>query len=349
LSEVRKVEIGNPDHLGGLTARRLTELRLTARRSDRGVRLPVSDSETLLLKIMIYEKLHPDSPPFPKLIAGAWRWHTVPAGTVETLIKTSLDAGINTFDHADIYGDHGNEKIFGDAIRKRPALRSQIRIVTKCGIKLVSSHRPDQHIKHYDTSKDYIISSAESSLAKLGVEKIDVLLIHRPDPLMNPAEVAAAFTLLKDQGKVLHFGVSNFTASQFDLLQSYLDFPLVTNQLEMSLFVPQLLFDGTIDHMMKHRVHPMAWSPLGGGKFLAGETEPSRRVLDGLVAFNQKYSTSSNQLLLAWLLKHPSGMFPVIGTTKPDRILESVRALEIPLERQDWFEMLRWVTGKDVA
>jgi predicted oxidoreductase len=133
------------------------------------------------------------------------------------------------------------------------------------------------------------------------------------------------------------------------MLQSYLPFPLVTNQIEISLFLPAPLFDGSIDNLMKHRASAMAWSPLGGGKFLAGENEPSRRVLDGLNQYGQRYQASPSQLLLAWLLKHPSSIFPVIGTTKPERIAESVKSLDIGLDRQDWFEMLKWVTGKDVA
>jgi predicted oxidoreductase len=175
------------------------------------------------------------------------------------------------------------------------------------------------------------------------------LLIHRPDPLLNPQEVAEAFTLLKQQGKALHFGVSNFTPQQFDMLQSYLPFPLVTNQIEISLFLPAPLFDGSLDNLMKHRASAMAWSPLGGGKFIAGENESSRRVLDGLLQYSQRYQASPSQLLLAWLLKHPSSLFPVIGTTKPERIAESAKSLDFVLDRQDWFEMLKWVTGKDVA
>jgi len=298
---------------------------------------------------MKYQKLHPEGPAFSRLIAGAWRWHTVSSDVLDRLIRTSLDNGITTFDHADIYGDHGNEKIFGDVLKQQPALRGNMQLITKCGIKFPSAHRPDTRVKHYDTSKEHIIWSAENSLQLLGVDKVDVLLIHRPDPLLNPQEVAEAFTQLKKQGKALYFGVSNFTAAQFEMLQSYLPFPLVTNQIEISLFVPQPLFDGSIDSLMKHRASAMAWSPLGGGKFLAGENEASRRVLDGLHQYGQRYHASPSQLLLAWLLKHPSSLFPVIGTTKPERIAESVKSLDIGLDRQDWFDMLKWVTGKDVA
>lgn len=301
------------------------------------------------LPVMTHHPIHPQGPTFPRLIAGAWRWQTVSAETLDQLIHTALDLGIDTFDHADIYGDYGNERIFGDVIRRQPELARRIRIITKCGIKLVSGQRPDHRVKHYDTSREHIVGSAENSLRLLSVEKIDVLLIHRPDPLLDPQEVAAAFNQLREQGKVMHFGVSNFTAEQFEMLQSYLSFPLVTNQIEISLFLPHLLLDGTVDNMMKHRAGVMAWSPLGGGKFLAGETESSRRVLNGLNSLGQKYSASPGQLLLAWLMKHPASIFPVIGTTKPERIYEGVSSLDISLDRQDWFEMLKWVTGRDVA
>jgi predicted oxidoreductase len=293
--------------------------------------------------------IHPEGPVFSRIIAGAWRWHTVSREALDRLIRTCLDNGITTFDHADIYGDHGNERIFGEALAKDNSLRDKMQIVTKCGIQLSSSHKPENRIKHYNTSKEYIISTAERSIQLLNVEKIDLLLIHRPDPLMDPAEVAEAFGELKKSGKVLNFGVSNFTGDHFDMLQSYLSFPLVTNQIEISLFLPEPLFDGTIDNLMKHKARPMAWSPLGGGKFLAGENEKGNRVLDNLNHFCARYHMNATQLLLAWLMRHPSMIFPVVGTTKPERIAESAKTSDTVLDRQDWFEMLKWVTGKDVA
>ena len=298
---------------------------------------------------MIYQRLHPEGPTFSRIIAGAWRWHTVSTDLLERLIRTSLDIGVTSFDHADIYGDHGNEKIFGDVLRQQPALREKMQVITKCGIKFPSQQRANVSVKHYDTSKEHILWSANNSLSLLGVDKLDLLLIHRPDPLLNPHEVAEAFIQLRQQGKAMHFGVSNFTPSQFEMLQSFLPFPLVSNQIEISLFLPQPLFDGSLDMLLRHHASPMAWSPLGGGKFLAGENESSRRVLDGLNQFGQRYQASPSQLLLAWLLKHPSSIFPVIGTTKPDRIAECVKAMDVKLDRQDWFEMLKWVTGREVA
>jgi predicted oxidoreductase len=289
-------------------------------------------------------KIHPEGPALSRLLVGVWRWHTVSAQHVEALIKTSLASGITSFDHADIYGNYSCEEIFGNALRGNSALRNEMEIVTKCGIKLLSDKRPDHWVKHYDTSKDHIIGSVENSLKMLSTDRIDLLLLHRPDPLLNPTEVAEAFTILKKQGKVLHFGVSNFTTTQLEMLQSYLPFPIVTNQIELSLFKNQSLFDGTVDTLMKHRISPMAWSPLGGGKHF--EDEQIKNTLQNLSELSQCTPT---QLLLAWLLKHPSTIFPIIGTTKSERIEEGAKSLDVNLERQHWFDMLKCVEGRDVA
>ncbi len=178
--------------------------------------------------------LHKNGPIFSRIIAGAWRWNLEEAD-VENLIRKALDVGISTFDHADIYGDHGNEEIFGNVLRKNPSLRNKMELITKCGIKFPSERRPKSWIKHYDTSKKHILWSVNNSLKILNTDRIDLLLIHRPDPLLNPSEVAEAFTTLIETGKVLHVGVSNFTSTQFEMLQSFLPFPLVTNQIEMSV------------------------------------------------------------------------------------------------------------------
>lgn len=287
------------------------------------------------------ELLHLKGPECSRIIAGAWRWNTVSATMVEKLIATSLEAGITSFDHADIYGDYSNEKIFGNALKKTPSARKNIQLITKCGIKLLSSKQPGTWIKHYDSSKQNILQSVETSLSNLGTDYIDLLLIHRPDPLMDPEEVAEAFGLLKQNGKVLHFGVSNFTSTQFEMLQGCLPFPLVTNQIELSLSKLETLIDGTLDVLIKHKVSPMAWSPLGGGKLLSSQKNLWNK--------KEKYKATETQLSLAWLLKHPANVFPVIGTTQPERILESAKAVEIVLDRQDWFEMLQASVGREVA
>jgi predicted oxidoreductase len=284
--------------------------------------------------------IHKEGPTFSRIISGAWRWN-LEDSKIEQLISASLDAGITTFDHADIYGDHSNEEIFGNVLKKNPGLRNKMEIITKCGIKFSSGRRPKTWIKHYDTSKEHILWSAENSMRMFNTDRIDLLLIHRPDPLLDPEEVAVAFNLLKQSGKVLHFGVSNFTPTQFELLQSYLPLPLVTNQIEISITRHDPLFDGSLDVLMKHRVCPMAWSPLGGGNLIKDGSQE-------LFNKTSKYGATQSQLSLAWLLRHPASIFPVIGTTKPERITESAKSVDLRLDTQDWFEMLLAVQGKEM-
>jgi predicted oxidoreductase len=293
-------------------------------------------------------KLHAQGQEFSRMITGVWRWSNLAYQQILTLIEKSVDAGITTFDHADIYGDYSCEEQFGKTLNENSSLRRKIQLVTKCGIKLLSEKRPQHRVKHYDTSKEHIVNSVEQSLKNLSTDYLDLILLHRPDPLMHPEEVAEAFGLLKQNGKVLHFGVSNFTPPQFEMLQSYVHDPLVTNQVELSLFQHQALFDGTVDVLMKHRVSPMAWSPLGGGKFFSssGGDDAVNIPLEKMAS---QYKCSVSQLLLAWLLRHPAGIFPILGTTNPDRIAEGAGAINIKLDRQDWFEMLKVVTGHDVA
>jgi predicted oxidoreductase len=286
------------------------------------------------------KKIHKEGPEFSRIITGAWRWN-LDVSHVEQLIRQSLEVGMTTFDHADIYGDHSNEEIFGNVIRKDPSLRQRMEIVTKCGIKFPSKKMPSSWVKHYDTSSQHITWSVDNSLKMLNTDHIDLLLIHRPDPLLNPIEVAEAFSSLKQSGKVLHFGVSNFTPTQFEMLQAYVALPLVTNQLEISITHNQPLFDGSLDVLMKHHISPMGWSPLGGGKLM--EVDKA-----GLFKKASHYNASDAQLSLAWLLKHPSSIFPVIGTTKPDRIVESSKAIDINLGLQDWFEMLKIAQEREV-
>ena len=288
------------------------------------------------------KQIHPQGPEFSRIIAGVWKW--MDEQTIEKCIHAALDCGITTFDHADIYGKYTIEEMFGKVLKRDVSLRSKMELVTKCGIKLLASSRPDHRIKHYDTSYEHIIASVDSSLQHFDTDYIDLLLIHRPDPLMNCEEVAEAFDELERSGKVLYFGVSNFTTTQFEMLQSFLSMPLVTNQVEVSLFKNDLLFNGLTDVMQVHRTGIMAWSPLGSGKFF-DDTERMHH----LSTLAEKYKATVAQLLFAWLLQHPANVFPITGTTKPERITEASKSLTVNLDRQDWFTMLKLVTGKDVA
>lgn len=289
---------------------------------------------------------------FSRIVHGLWRlaeWDMSAEETV-SLIEQCLELGITTFDHADIYGDYTCESLFGKALELDPTLRDKMQIVTKCGIKLLSSKFPERSVKHYDTSREHIIMSAEQSLNNLKTDFIDVLLIHRPDPYMNPEEVAEAFSILKQQGKVKYFGVSNFTPSQINMLQSYLDFPLVTNQVEISAMHVDTFQDGTIEHCLENRIAPMAWSPLAGGKIFSWDhldTAELRRVLTEVG--EETGVDSVDKLMYAWLLNHPARIIPIVGSGKIERITAAAESVKIKLSREQWFKIWIASIGHDVA
>jgi predicted oxidoreductase len=275
-----------------------------------------------------------------------WKWN---ARERLEFLEFCLDLGITVFDHADIYGDYTCERLFGEALALKPDLRERMVLVSKCGIKLVSSKRPDHRLKHYDTSCKHIIASTEQSLRNLGTDRLDVLLIHRPDPFMNPEEVAEAFDRLHRDGKVRWFGVSNFTATQLDMLASYVRVPLVTNQIEVSVWNLEHFANGTIDKCMELRIRPMAWSPLAGGRIFSSSDEKAVRLRAALENVAEETGAGSiDQVMLAWLFAHPAKMIPVLGTGKRDRIRAAVEALKLRLDRQHWFEIWRSACGHDV-
>lgn len=284
-----------------------------------------------------------------RLILGLWRigqWGMA-AEQVAGLVGACLDLGIDTFDVADIYCDYQCESMLGAALQANPSLRSRIRLISKCGIALVSPARPAHRVKHYNTGCKHIIASVENSLSVLGVGKLELLLIHRPDPLMNADEIAEAFDRLRRDGKVAEFGVSNFLPHQFELLQSRLDQPLRANQLEISLLHPDSLFDGTLDQCQRLRVTPQAWSPLGGGSLSHQHQETALgRTLSRLA---NELGATRGQLAIAWLLRHPAGIRPVSGSGKLPHIRELMSAQDIALDRQSWFELLEAARGHPVA
>jgi len=284
---------------------------------------------------------------FSRIIAGFWRlkeWNMNHQQLLD-FIKQCVDLGVTSFDHADIYGDYECETLFGEAIKDEPAIRDNMQIITKCDIKLVSSKYPGIKLQHYDTSREHILASVNNSLKKLHTDYIDLLLIHRPDPFMNAAEVAATFTELKNSGKVLSFGVSNFTVSQFDLLASQMDFPLLTNQVEFSPLHLNPLDNGSFDLCQQLGISPMAWSPLAGGRLFTGTDEQSIRVRSALEAISrQMKGTTIDQIALAWILNHPVNVYPVLGTGKFERIRSAMAALKIILSPEQWFSV--WVAAK---
>ncbi|MCE9934525.1 aldo/keto reductase [Aeromonas salmonicida] len=291
--------------------------------------------------------LHAQGPTFSRLIMGYWRlmeWQLSPAALLD-LMRYHLDLGVTTIDHADIYGGYQCEEAFGNALRLEPSLRDRMEIVSKCGIALTA--KPEHALNHYNTGKAHIIASAEDSLRKLATDHLDLLLIHRPDPLMDADEVADAFISLKQAGKVKHLGVSNFSARQFELLQSRLPFPLVTNQLEISPLNQSTTLDGTLDLCQQLRIKPMAWSCLGGGRLFEGqEYAPLRAELEQIR--HEVGAQNIEQLVYAWVMMLPSQPLPLIGSGKRERIAAAVAAESIALTRQQWFRIRKAALGYDV-
>ena len=284
------------------------------------------------------------------LIAGTMKWGAWGAKLTSqeylAMIEQCLECGITTFDHADIYGNYTVEGEFGKALDLNPGLRDRVQLISKCGIRMISPNRTGYNIKHYDTSREHIVESVERSLRNLGTNHLNLLLIHRPDPLMNPDEIAETFTLLQKQGKVLQFGVSNFSVSQMELLHA--SFPIITNQLEISVLRLQPFIDGTLDHCILKKITPMAWSPLGGGNVFTSTEEQAKRIVGVAEILAEKYASTAPQILLAWLLKHPANIIPVLGTARIARIIEAAEATKITLNKEEWFMLWRASIGEEV-
>jgi len=289
----------------------------------------------------------PQGPEFSRFVMGYWRlmdWNISVQALVD-FIEAHLDLGITTVDHADIYGGYACEAAFGEALKRAPQLRERMEIVTKCGI--ATTARSENALGHYITDSAHIIRSAEQSLKNLATDHIDLLLIHRPDPLMDADDVADAFLTLHKSGKVSHFGVSNFTPHQFALLQSRLPFTLTTNQVEISPVHQPLLLDGTLDQLQQLRVRPMAWSCLGGGRLFNDITfQPLR---DELAQVAQELNASSiEEVVYAWILRLPSQPLPIIGSGKIERVRAAIAAEHLQLTRQQWFRIRKAALGYDV-
>lgn len=292
-------------------------------------------------------KLHYQGPLVSRIVYGVWRWKEKEQSVKEreTLLNTCLENGIDTIDHADIYGNFSNEELFGKVMQHNPSLVRQLKIVTKCGIQFNCEKRPDIRTKHYNYSSSHILTSVENSLQNLHIEHIDLLLLHRPSPMLNVDEVAETLEKIVKSGKVDYVGVSNFSPSQFELLQSRLSIPLVTNQIEVNLTHIEPLTDGSIDHLYKNGIKPMVWSPLSGGSLFTGESALSKRLQE----MARKYTVGNDIIALAWLLNHPSQMIPVIGTNKPERIVKATHAVQVKLDIQDWFALYEASLEKEVA
>ncbi len=267
-------------------------------------------------------------------------------------IQTALDNGYNHFDHADIYGGGECESLFGELVAEKPDLREQIILTSKAGIRPANKVKEPYASKRYDFSQRYLMNSVEASLKRLNTDYLDMFLLHRPDYLFDVEEVADTFALLKASGKVKHFGVSNFKPSQFELLKSKASMPLLVNQVEINIHNIDTFLDGTLDQCQQHGITPIAWCPLGGVAYSAwGNTftpEDEGRIAHELAQQSEKHNCASWQIALAWLLKHPANICPIIGSTTPERIIAAKQALALDYSREDWYRLLEARNGQPV-
>ena len=285
-----------------------------------------------------------------KPVVGCMRWgiwgENFNTKQYEQIIDQCLGIGLNEFDHADIYGHYTTEGDFGNALKGNSSLRNKLKLITKCGINMITPNRPSHNIKSYDTSEAHIIKSVEQSLKNFNTDYIDTLLIHRPDILINVQEVASTITSLKKSGKIKSFGVSNFTTSQVSLLHKYI--PVEFHQVEISVTHLNSFEDGVLDQCQIENIKPQSWSPMGNGLF-KDKNERTLQILLVAEELAKNYQCSINQIILAFLYLHPSNITPVIGTTKFERIVEAKEAMEISLKSEDFYKLWSASTGKEVA
>lgn len=268
---------------------------------------------------------------------------------LSVFMEELIELGVTSFDHADIYGNYSCESMLGEVISLNKGLRNKIEIITKCGIKLVSDKFPERKIKHYDYSYDHIVTSVNNSLKNLHTDYIDLLLLHRPAPFFDPEAVAKAFSVLKREGKVLYFGVSNFTPGQYEMLKKFTEEKLVTNQVEISPYYLEHFENGNIDYFLKENIKPMAWSPLAAGKLLNPHDEKGPRIMRALTQVAEELNIAPvDKIIYAWLLKHPVTIMPVVGSGKIERIKSAVEALKIDLTLEQWYKIYIAALGKEL-
>lgn len=294
-------------------------------------------------------QLSPNGPSFSQLVYGTWRVLDDPAtATPEHLmqrLQKCLDLGITTLDTAEIYGVYRVEEFIGQTLKLDGSLRSKLEIITKSGIYIPCEFHPDRKTAFYNATAERIVKSAEKSLRFLGTDYIDLLLVHRPDWLTSIDETAAGLNKLLKEGKIRSAGVSNYNVHQFEALNSRMDQPLVTNQIEFHLLHTDPIFDGSLDQAQRVRFKPMAWSPLAGGRLLDPENEAGQRIRKACAAISAKYDNATvDQLAYAWIMTHPSAPLPVIGTNKLDRLEATAKSTAIKLEREDWYAL--WTAAK---
>ncbi len=300
-------------------------------------------------------RIAPNCPEFSRLVYGTWRIlddadkaNCTPQALLQRF-KACADMGITTFDTAEIYGGYHVEEAIGGALKLDPAFRQKIEIVTKFGIYVPCEFHPQRKVAHYNATAARIVKSAEKSLRLMGIDEIDLLLVHRPDWLTGAEETAAGLNKLLKDGKILSAGVSNYNVHQFELLNSFMDQPLVTNQIEFSLLHMDPIYDGTADQCQRHRILPMAWSPLGQGRLMKKDDPAAARVQAKAAELSAKYGDATlDQLAYAWLMAHPSCPLPIIGTNKLERIQSVAKAAAIQLDREDWYGLWEAAKGHGV-
>ncbi len=284
-----------------------------------------------------------------RIVYGMWRIgddaDTSPAH-VQAKIEACLAQGITTMDQADIYGGYTAEAILGAGLKAAPGLRDKIEIVTKCGIVAPAGRHAAARVKHYDTTAVHINASVEASLRDMGTDHVDLLLIHRPDPLIDAEETGKALDALVASGKVKAVGVSNFRPWDFSLLQSAMSNRLVTNQIEMSLLATDSFTNGDLAYLQEKPILPMAWSPLGGGSLFSGTHGGTMAALQRV---GKEQGVDATAVAIAWLLRHPAKIVPVLGTNNLERIKTAADALRVTMDRQTWFELYTLAIGKEVA
>ena len=290
-----------------------------------------------------------DSLSVSRIIYGLWR-HTddqnMSSKKLQSKIEACLDQGISTFDQADIYGGYSSEALLGETLKQAPHLRDNMEIITKCDIVAPIGIYSDKRVKHYDTSAQHINFSVERSLSQMAIDQIDLLLLHRPDPLMDAQETGSVLDALVASGKVKGIGVSNFKPWDIDLLQSCTQNRLLTNQIEISLLHNSAFTNGDLAYLQQHKIAPMAWSPLGGGAMFKDKQTPLWQKLNSIA---KSYNVQPSSVATAWLIRHPAMIMPIMGSNDLQRIKWLSEALSFDLSREEWFELLQIATGKEVT
>jgi predicted oxidoreductase len=291
--------------------------------------------------------LSDSGPKVSPAIYGFWRWEDISAtgaATMEKIVNHCLEHGINTFDHADIYGGYQCEELFGNVLSKRSFKREEVVLFTKCGVKIPHFSRPETRIKYCDTSAEHVLKSIDNSLKKLRTDYIDIFLLDHLDPLSNLEEAALTLERLRGSGKIRNIGVANFSVFQHQLLASYLHVPIVTNHIELNILNTTALDNGQLDYIKQRYMRPVATAPLAGGRIENGTDPLAVRVHYKLEELSKKFNAHIESIAVAWLIK--LGALPLIGTTSEQRIKNIINAFDVDLDRQDWYELYHASRGK---